>query len=87
MIFIFLKLRFQVGDEEQNRKRMQMIASYATLPFVLGIPPIVGWYIGTYLDRYFHTNPFGMFILLGLGVIGGVREFYRIVTKYKDEEM
>ncbi len=76
-----------MDEEERNRKRMQMVATYATLPFVMGIPPIAGWYIGTLLDRYFSTAPYGMFILLLLGIVSGAREFYRIVTKYKDDEM
>ncbi len=73
-------------DEKDKRKRMQMMATYITLPFVLAIPPIVGWYIGSWLDKHFETAPYGMYFLLVLGMIGGVREFYRIVTKYKDEE-
>ena len=76
-----------MDEEEANRKRMQMMATYITLPFVLGIPPIVGWYIGSWLDKYFDTAPYAMYALLVLGMAGGVREFYRIVTKYKNEEM
>lgn len=76
-----------MDEEEQKRKRIQIIASYVTLPFVLGIPPIVGWYIGSWLDKYFAIAPYGMYTLLVLGLIAGIREFYRIVSKYKDEEM
>lgn len=74
-------------EEERKRRRIQLISSYITLPFVLGIPPIVGWYIGSWLDGYFETSPYGMSIFLVLGLIGGVREFYRIVKKYKDDEI
>ena len=73
-------------DEERNQKRMQMVASYVTLPFALAIPLIVGWFVGSYIDKYFDIAPYAMYILLGLGFFAGVREFYRIVTKYKDEE-
>lgn len=76
-----------MDEEERNRKRMQIIASYITLPFVLAIPPILGWYIGSWLDKYFGIAPYGMYILLVLGMIAGAREFYRIVRKYKDEEL
>lgn len=76
-----------MDEEERNRNRMQMIGSYMMLPFVLGVPPIIGWYIGSKLDKYFDTAPYGMYVLLLLGVAAGAREFYRIVTKYKDEEM
>lgn len=73
--------------EERDRKRAQVMISYITLPFVLAIPPIIGWYIGSWLDRYFEIAPYGMYTLIVLGITSGVRECYRIVTKYKDEEM
>ena len=76
-----------MDEEEKKRKSMQMIASYVTLPFALAIPLIVGWYIGSWIDKYFEIAPYGMYVLLVLGFIAGAREFYRIVIKYKDEEM
>lgn len=76
-----------MNEEERNRKRIQVVASYATLPFVLGIPPIIGWYIGSWLDNYFEISPYGMYILLVAGIVSGIRETYRIVKKYKDEDI
>lgn len=76
-----------MDEEKKNRERMQVLATYITLPFVLAIPPIVGWYIGSWLDRRFDIAPYGMYALVALGLAAGVREFYRIVTKYKDREL
>jgi ATP synthase protein I len=76
-----------MDEEERRRHRMQMMMNYMMLPFVLAIPPIVGWYIGTWLDGHFDISPYGKYVLLALGFISGVREFYRIVTKYKDEDL
>ena len=76
-----------MDEEERKRNRMQIALSYVTLPFVLGIPPIVGWYLGSLFDKTFDTSPYGMYVLLALGVAGSAREFYRIVKKYKDEEL
>lgn len=63
---------------------MQQVASYATLPFVLGIPPIVGFFAGDWLDRYFDTKPVLMYIFLVFGFIAGIRESYRILKRYKE---
>lgn len=73
-----------MDEDKRNRERMQVVACYLTLPFVLGIPPIVGWGVGSWLDQHFETAPYAMYIFLVLGMVAGVREFYRIVTKYKD---
>lgn len=75
-----------MNAEEERRKRLQLIATYTSLPFALAIPPICGWYIGSWMDKQFATAPYGMYTLLFLGVVGGGREFYHIITKYKDEE-
>lgn len=76
-----------MDDKNRKHRRTQAILNYVTLPFVLSVPPIIGWYIGSWLDRYFEIAPYCMYIFLVLGFVAGVREFYRIVTKYKDEEM
>jgi ATP synthase protein I len=82
-----LKLKVCMDEEEKRQRRVAMAVNYATLPFVLGVPPIIGWYIGDWIDHHFTTAPYGMYIMLVLGLIAGVREFYRIVKKYKDEQM
>ena len=82
-----MKAQKYMDEEERFRKRIQVIASYGMLPFVLGIPPIIGWYIGSWLDNYFKISPYARYTLLVLGIVGGIREVYRIIKKYKDEEI
>lgn len=69
-------------EEDEERKRLQLIGIYMTIPFVLAVPPIMGWWIGTWIDKKLETSPFFMFILIGLGIAAGIREFYRILKKY-----
>lgn len=76
-----------MDDEGKKRRRVEMAVNYATLPFVLGVPPIIGWFIGDWIDHYFDVAPYGVYTMLVLGLVAGVREFYRIVKKYKDEQM
>lgn len=76
-----------MDKEELKRRRIEMMASYAMLPFMLGVPPIIGWYIGSWLDEYFGFAPYAKYTLLVLGVISGIREVSRIINKYKDEEL
>lgn len=69
-------------EEEEQRKRYQTIAIFITIPFILAVPPIVGWLIGTWLDKYFETTPYLMYLFMILGFAAGIREFYRIIKKY-----
>lgn len=73
--------------DEKLRKRIRMMTSYATLPFVLGVPPIVGWYVGSWLDHYFDIAPYGKYGFLVIGIISGIREAIRMIKLYKDEDV
>lgn len=70
-------------DDDQNR-RVRLIGVYIMLPFILAVSPIVGWWIGSWLDGYFGTTPYLSYGLLLLGIVAGIREFYRIVKNYGD---
>lgn len=63
---------------------MKQFAIYATIPFVLGVPPILGWFIGTWIDKWLHTGPFFMYVMIILGFIAAFREFYRIIKRFGD---
>lgn len=72
-------------EEEERRAKLQQFGAFVTIPFVLAVPPIVGWFIGRWLDKYLHTTPYFMYILLLLGIATGIRECYRIIKKYGNE--
>lgn len=61
---------------------MKQFAIYLTIPFVLAVPPVLGWFVGTWLDEKLHTKPIFMYVMIVLGLIAAVREFYRIITRY-----
>lgn len=77
----------QDDSDEQKSRRMKTLAGYLSLPFLLGVPPMVGWFIGTWVDQAFGTKPYGMYVLLVFGFAAGVRECYRIIVKNKDVEL
>jgi len=70
---------------DKERKQTTLIATFITLPFVLAVPPIMGWWIGTWLDEQFGTTPWLMYSMLVAGIVAGIREFYRIVKKYGND--
>lgn len=71
-------------SEDEGQKNVRQIGVFITIPFVLAVPPIIGWFIGSWLDGFFGTEPYLMYILLVLGFIAGFREMYRIVKRYGD---
>lgn len=69
-------------DEEETKKDVKLIGIFVTIPFVLAVPPVVGWLIGSFIDKHAGTAPWIMYVLVILGVIAGFRETFRIVKKY-----
>lgn len=68
-----------------NSSQGAVIALALSIPFVMCLPPVVGWWIGSYLDERFETAPYLTYIVLALGVIAGAREAYRILKRIKNE--
>jgi F0F1-type ATP synthase assembly protein I len=66
--------------------KWRQIGIYMTIPFVLAISPIMGWFIGRWLDEKFDTNPYLMYVGLFLGFIAGFRELYYIVKRFGNGE-
>lgn len=56
-----------------------------TIPFVLSIPPVLGWLIGKWLDEKLNSSPYLMYGLIVLGFIAGFREMYRLLKRFGDE--
>lgn len=70
------------GSPENN---LGQIGAYATIPFVLALFPLMGGWIGSYLDKWLDTAPYLMYLFILLGFIAGCREVYRIMKKFGEE--
>lgn len=55
------------------------------IPFLLMIPPVVGWFAGTWLDEALHSAPLCRFVLIALGFAVGCREVYKIIKALSRE--
>lgn len=71
---------------EERRKEVTQIGVYLTVPFILAVSPILGWWIGSWLDKTFETSPYLMYLGLLLGFVAGFRELYRLVKRFGDDK-
>lgn len=71
-------------QEDERRNLVQMVGIFMTIPFVLAVPPVIGWFAGKWLDKWLGTEPWLAYVLLVLGFIAGGRELIRILKKYGD---
>jgi F0F1-type ATP synthase assembly protein I len=56
------------------------------IPMLLAVSPLVGFYLGRWIDARFHTEPVFQFILLLLGLVAGVRETVLIIRKAQSSD-
>lgn len=74
-----------MDNPEDKQKRARQIGAYITVPFVLAVPPVLGWFIGSWLDKKLGTGPYLMYLFLLIGFVAGFREVHRIVKKFGND--
>jgi len=76
-----------VTEKEPNKvNAWRQVGLLSAIPFILALSPIVGYFLGKYLDKKFHTEPWLTFVMLGLGFVAGVRETIKIVQLSQRED-
>lgn len=73
-----------LDDEDEKQKLIKQMGIFVTVPFVLSVPPVLGWLIGNWLDTFFGTSHVFMYLMIVLGLVAGFREFYRIIKRFGD---
>jgi F0F1-type ATP synthase assembly protein I len=77
----------EVTHKEPNKvTAWRQIGLLTSIPFILALAPIVGYFLGKFLDQKFRTQPWLSLILLILGFVAGVRETIDIVKKSQSED-
>jgi F0F1-type ATP synthase assembly protein I len=76
-----------VDQESEKASRLRLIGIAVTVPLALFVPPLVGWWIGNWLDDHFKIFPICTVIMILLGTVSGAREFYRLIKKVQSGEL
>lgn len=64
----------------------RLLAVLVTIPFIMAVPPLLGWFIGSWLDEKMGSRPYLMYLFLVLGLVSAFREVYRIVCRFSDND-
>lgn len=74
-------------DEEKNSYRLfRRLVLLTTIPVVLLAGPVIGFYIGDYIDKKLNTAPWFMIIFLLLGFAASVRQTIILITSAGNKE-
>jgi ATP synthase protein I len=67
--------------KRETRRQYREFAYYASVGLSVALSIFIGLFIGLYLDRRFGTDPYLMFLFLGLGIAAGYRNIALAIRK------
>jgi len=74
-----------MGKKSEDKYAMLRQAGPVTvIPFLLLVSPVLGYFIGRFLDKRFNTS-FLWIVFIVLGFVAGAREVYRIIVRVSKE--
>ncbi len=68
-------------DPSDKYKMARDLGMMTTIPMLMAVSPLVGYFIGRTLDSWLGTGPWLSAVMLVLGFAAGIREVVRIIRK------
>ncbi|HEX9917100.1 MAG TPA: AtpZ/AtpI family protein [candidate division Zixibacteria bacterium] len=66
---------------------VKQASAFTTIPVILLVGPLVGYLIGSFLDRRLGTQPYLMLVLVVLGFAASGKEIYRMIKKFSPKDL
>ena len=73
-------------DKRPEESGMRSAATLVAIPSLLIVSPLVGFFLGDFGDKRFHTSPWLALSGLVLGFAAGAREVWLIYKRYMDTQ-
>jgi F0F1-type ATP synthase assembly protein I len=73
-------------DERPDNSATRNAAMLVAIPSLLIISPLVGFFLGDFGDKRFHTSPWLAIAGLILGFAAGAREVWSIYRRYLESQ-
>ena len=74
------------GGKDPQYKGLRSAGLLLSIPTLLIVAPLVGFFLGGWLDRHFGTGRWLTILGLVLGFVAAGRETYQIYRRYQEEE-
>jgi len=63
----------------------RQLGIFTTIPIILAVGPILGYFIGNFLDKKLHTEPYLMIVFILFGFVAAGRGVYNLVKRASEE--
>jgi len=79
-------IRIKMENKDKLYSNLRQAGIYTVIPLILAVGPIIGYFIGNFLDKKLHTSPYLMILFIIFGFIAAGKEVYNL-TKRAMQEM
>ena len=76
----------QHKKDDDRIRAMRQVGLLTTIPILLAVSPIIGFFMGRFIDQKVGTEPWFSFGFLILGFIAGARQVARVIKLANREE-
>ena len=73
------------GKKDEYYSQVRQLGVLTTIPIILLMGPLVGFWIGGWFDRKFHIYPWVTIIFVVLGFVASAREIIRLLKQISKE--
>jgi ATP synthase protein I len=74
------------ANPSDKYKRTKQLGLLSVIPAILAVAPLIGFFMGSWIDRRFGTDPVFKLIFLALGFAAGVRETITLIKRAQESE-
>jgi F0F1-type ATP synthase assembly protein I len=71
--------------KRKGRSEFRQLGLLGTIPILLAVGPLVGFFIGKWLDSKLGTEPYLLILFLIFGFISSGREIYKLIKRAEKE--
>jgi F0F1-type ATP synthase assembly protein I len=71
----------QKKEEEDRYRVMRQVGMLTTIPILLAVSPLIGYFIGRFIDVKLGTAPYLSIVFLIVGFIGGGMQVARVIKQ------
>lgn len=68
-------------SNKKGRTDYRQIGLLGTIPFIIAVSPLIGYFIGGWIDKKLGTDPIFMVVFIGLGLAAAVKETVKIIKE------
>ena len=68
-----------MNDQKERLTGLKQVSLLTAIPALLVIGPLIGFWVGRYLDQRFGTEPYLLVLFIVLGFVASGRETWKLI--------